>query len=98
MSLSVEQGDIFGFIVPNGAGKTTTIRTLLALITYALAVVIRYRGDIDFLNVFSPFQYFITSDVVRSGLKSVFILLAIVVSAVAMFFAALRYRQRELLI
>lgn len=32
ISLTVEQGDFFGFIGPNGAGKSTTIRTLLGLI------------------------------------------------------------------
>lgn len=32
VSLSVEEGEIFGFIGPNGAGKSTTIRTLLGLI------------------------------------------------------------------
>lgn len=32
VSLSVEEGEIFGFIGPNGAGKSTTIRTLMALI------------------------------------------------------------------
>jgi ABC-2 type transport system ATP-binding protein len=32
VSLTVEQGEIFGFIGPNGAGKSTTIRTLLGLI------------------------------------------------------------------
>jgi len=32
LSLSVQDGEIFGFIGPNGAGKTTTIRLLMALI------------------------------------------------------------------
>ncbi len=32
VSLTVEEGDAFGFIGPNGAGKTTTIRCLLDLI------------------------------------------------------------------
>jgi ABC-2 type transport system ATP-binding protein len=33
LSLTLEQGDIFGFIGPNGAGKTTTIRMLATLLT-----------------------------------------------------------------
>jgi ABC-2 type transport system ATP-binding protein len=32
VSLSVEEGEVFGFLGPNGAGKTTTIRILMALI------------------------------------------------------------------
>jgi ABC-2 type transport system ATP-binding protein len=32
ISLTVEQGEVFGFLGPNGAGKTTTIRTLLDLL------------------------------------------------------------------
>lgn len=32
VSITVEEGEIFGFIGPNGAGKSTTIRTLLSLI------------------------------------------------------------------
>ena len=33
LSLSVEEGEIFGLLGPNGAGKTTTIRMLAALIS-----------------------------------------------------------------
>jgi ABC-2 type transport system ATP-binding protein len=32
VTLSVEQGEIFGFVGPNGAGKTTTIKMLMGLI------------------------------------------------------------------
>ena len=32
LSLSVQQGEIFGFLGPNGAGKTTTIRCMLDVI------------------------------------------------------------------
>ncbi|MBT9130761.1 MAG: SkfA peptide export ATP-binding protein SkfE [candidate division WS2 bacterium] len=32
LSLSVEQGEVFGFLGPNGAGKTTTIRLLMGLL------------------------------------------------------------------
>lgn len=34
ISLTVEQGDIFGFLGPNGAGKSTTIRSMLGMIHY----------------------------------------------------------------
>ena len=32
LTLSVHEGEIFGFLGPNGAGKTTTIRLLLGLL------------------------------------------------------------------
>lgn len=32
LSLTVEQGEVFGFLGPNGAGKTTSVKMLLALI------------------------------------------------------------------
>ncbi len=34
VTLSVEEGDIFGFLGPNGAGKSTTIRSMLGLIQF----------------------------------------------------------------
>ena len=33
LTLSVEEGEVFGFLGPNGAGKTTTVRMLCALIS-----------------------------------------------------------------
>src|SRR6266542_7168854 len=32
LTLTVHEGDIFGFVGPNGAGKTTTIKMLMGLI------------------------------------------------------------------
>ena len=32
LSLSIEQGEVFGFLGPNGAGKTTTLKLLMQLI------------------------------------------------------------------
>ena len=34
VSLSIEEGDIFGFLGPNGAGKSTTIRSMLGFLNF----------------------------------------------------------------
>lgn len=44
ISLSVEEGDIFGFLGPNGAGKSTSIRCMLGLLRFD-------RGQIRLLGM-----------------------------------------------
>ena len=34
VSLTVKEGDIFGFLGPNGAGKSTTIRSMLGFLKF----------------------------------------------------------------
>lgn len=46
LSLSVSQGEFFGFIGPNGAGKSTTIRTLLGLISPTCGSAVIFGKDI----------------------------------------------------
>jgi ABC-2 type transport system ATP-binding protein len=43
LTLSVEEGEIFGFLGPNGAGKTTTLKLLMGLI-FPTAGTARIRG------------------------------------------------------
>jgi ABC-2 type transport system ATP-binding protein len=43
LTLSVEQGEVFGFLGPNGAGKSTTLKLLMQLI-YPTAGVARILG------------------------------------------------------
>ena len=43
LSLSVEEGEIFGFLGPNGAGKSTTIRSMLGLARFQ-------KGEIKLLG------------------------------------------------
>ena len=45
LTLSIDQGEVFGFLGPNGAGKTTTVRMLTSLIapTSGMAMVANYR-------------------------------------------------------
>lgn len=46
LSLSVEQGEIFGFLGPNGAGKSTTIRAMLGLIGFERGSIRLFGQDI----------------------------------------------------
>ena len=49
VSLTVEQGDIFGFLGPNGAGKSTTIRSMLGMLHFE-------QGEIRLLDMDSRKQ------------------------------------------
>lgn len=50
VSLSVSEGDIFGFLGPNGAGKSTTIRAMLGFIHYE-------KGKIEILGMDAQKQH-----------------------------------------
>jgi len=39
ISLSVQAGEIFGFVGPDGAGKTTTMRMLIGILTASAGVI-----------------------------------------------------------
>ena len=45
VSLSVEQGDFFGFLGPNGAGKTTTINAVVGLATITSGTIEIFGHD-----------------------------------------------------
>ena len=52
LTLSIPEGEVFGFLGPNGAGKTTTVRMLTSLIapTSGTAVLMGHppgHGDIE---------------------------------------------------
>ncbi|MEZ4645247.1 MAG: ABC transporter ATP-binding protein [Chloroflexota bacterium] len=53
LSLTIEEGEVFGFLGPNGAGKTTTVRMLTALIapTAGRATVLGYEVGRDDQNI-----------------------------------------------
>lgn len=71
ISMSVKEGDFFGFIGPNGAGKSTTIRTLLGFIapTGGSAEVLGYDIVKEKENILSNIGYLPSEAVFYSGMK-----------------------------
>ena len=47
VSLTLKEGEIYGFIGPNGAGKSTTIRTIMGLINKTSGTIIFNGKEID---------------------------------------------------
>ena len=71
LSLSVEQGDFFGFIGPNGSGKSTTIRALLGLITPTSGSALVFGKDCvkDKLEILSNVGYVPSEAMFYSGMR-----------------------------
>ena len=46
ISLTVEEGDFFGFLGPNGAGKTTTINAIVGLVNFQAGAIRIFGHDI----------------------------------------------------
>ena len=51
LSLSLNEGEIFGFIVPNGAGKSTTIRSIMNLVNKTEGIVLINGKEFDKDNI-----------------------------------------------
>ena len=71
LSLSVKEGEFFGFIGPNGAGKSTTIRTLLGLISPTSGQAQMFGMDIrkDREQILSDIGYLPSEAVFYTGMK-----------------------------
>lgn len=71
LSLSVKEGEFFGFIGPNGAGKSTTIRTLLGLISPTSGQAQVFGMDIrkDREQILSDIGYLPSEAVFYTGMK-----------------------------
>ena len=46
ISLTVEEGDFFGFLGPNGAGKTTTINAIVGLASFQAGAIRIFGNDV----------------------------------------------------
>ena len=71
VTLSVKEGDLFGFIGPNGAGKSTLIRTLLGLISPTSGSATIFGKDIvkDRTEILSDVGYLPSEAAFYRGMK-----------------------------
>lgn len=71
VTLSIEEGDFFGFIGPNGSGKSTTVRTLLGLIkkTSGEASVLGLDIERDKNEILKNVGYMPSEAVFYSGMR-----------------------------
>ncbi len=71
LTLTVPEGEIFGFIGPNGAGKSTTIRTLLGLIRPDSGQAFVLGRDIrcNQLDILSDTGYMMSESAFYSGMR-----------------------------
>ena len=71
ISLSVAEGEFFGFIGPNGAGKSTTIRTLLGLVspTGGHAAVLGFDIVKEKEKIFARTGYLPSEAMFHSGMR-----------------------------
>ena len=46
LSLSLKEGEVFGFIGPNGAGKSTTIRSIMNLVNKDTGKILFYDKEL----------------------------------------------------
>ena len=72
VTLSVEEGDLFGFIGPNGAGKSTLIRTLLGLISPTSGVGCVFGKDVvrDRTEILKNIGYLPAEAAFYNGMKA----------------------------
>jgi ABC-2 type transport system ATP-binding protein len=62
VTLSVKQGDIFGYLGPNGAGKTTTIRIILGLMAATSGKVSLLGQDVNVDKVRQKIGFVLEAD------------------------------------
>lgn len=51
ISLTLHEGEVFGFLGPNGAGKTTTMKAILAIITADEGEIKIFGGSMQDLEI-----------------------------------------------
>ncbi|MCR5705228.1 MAG: ABC transporter ATP-binding protein [Acholeplasmatales bacterium] len=73
INLTVENGDIFGFVGPNGAGKSTTIKAIVGILPYTSGSILVNGKDVlrDSLEVKKEIAYIPDNPDLYEGLTGI---------------------------
>lgn len=77
-------------------GKALTLSISFVLFAYVLSVIIEFSGNINFLSVLTPFQYFFAPIMVYKGIDLPYFLLSVILIGAFTFVTFKSYRRREL--
>lgn len=69
---------------------------LFFALSFVLAIVIEFVGNIEFLNFLTPFRYFFAPYVVTNGISSVYLLLSLFFAGVFIFLTYKLYEKRDI--
>jgi len=86
-------GFLFSTLSPGRSGSYAAVAVIVA---YIIAVLIEIQGNVDFLNVLSPFRYFHAAGVLADGLSWVYVALSAVLCAAAGFSSRFIFAGRDL--
>jgi ABC-2 type transport system permease protein len=69
---------------------------LFFALSFVLAIVIEFVGNIEFLNFLTPFRYFFAPYVVTNGISSVYLLLSLFFTGVFVFLTYKLFEKRDI--
>ena len=69
---------------------------LIVLLSFIIAVILEYFGNVDYLNFLTPFRYFTVKEVISEGISIVYVLIAAVVSVVSVCLTYFLYNIKDL--
>ncbi len=76
--------------------KALSFSALFVVFAYTLRVVIQAVGNIDYLNVLTPFMYFNGPGLVENGISIFYLFLTIVISSISGYLTYAKYKTRDL--
>ncbi|MGM0445132.1 MAG: ABC transporter permease subunit [Bacillota bacterium] len=73
------------------------VAMMIVLVSFIIAVILEYFGNLDYLNILSPFRYFNIQGVVNNGINLLYVLVSAVILTISIYLTYKFYKSRDLL-